>query len=46
VNNKINPIPAIDLVDENVVRLLNGNYDKEIKYSKNPLEFAKQYCNM
>lgn len=34
-------IPAIDLYDKKVVRLLRGEYDKMTVYSDNPVEMAK-----
>ena len=46
MNNYLNPIPAIDLVDGRVVRLVNGDYNKEIQYSENPLDMAKKYYDM
>ena len=46
MNNYLNPIPAIDLVDGRVVRLVNGDYNKEIQYSENPLDMAKKYSDM
>jgi len=36
-------IPAIDLKDGRCVRLIQGDYDKEIVYSDNPVEMAKKW---
>jgi len=36
-------IPAIDLMDGEVVRLYKGNPDKKTVYSDNPLEIAKKW---
>ena len=36
-------IPAIDLMDGNVVRLYKGNPEKKTIYSKDPLETAKKW---
>ena len=36
-------IPAIDLMDGEVVRLYKGNPEKKTVYSKNPLEIAKKW---
>ncbi len=36
-------IPAIDIKDGQCVRLLQGDYGKIIKYSKNPVEIAKKW---
>ncbi|MDP2938978.1 MAG: 1-(5-phosphoribosyl)-5-[(5-phosphoribosylamino)methylideneamino]imidazole-4-carboxamide isomerase [Candidatus Omnitrophota bacterium] len=36
-------VPAIDLKDEKVVRLLQGKFNEETIYSHNPLEIAKQW---
>lgn len=36
-------IPAIDLLDEKVVRLLQGDYTKAKIYSDNPLEVARKW---
>lgn len=38
-------IPAIDLKDGLVVRLLQGNFDKVTVYSKDPVGFAKKFEN-
>ena len=35
-------LPAIDLLDNRVVRLLQGDYDKVTEYSKDPLSVAKE----
>ncbi len=35
-------IPAIDIKDSHVVRLLKGDFDKEKIYSSNPVELAKE----
>jgi len=37
-------IPAIDLLDGNVVRLQKGDYDKVTKYTQTPLEQATVYA--
>ena len=37
-------IPAIDLLDGKVARLINGDYSKRIYYEKDPLELAQSYC--
>jgi phosphoribosylformimino-5-aminoimidazole carboxamide ribotide isomerase len=36
-------IPAIDLRDGNVVRLIQGQYDKQITYKDDPVEQARQF---
>ena len=36
-------IPAIDLRDGKVVRLLQGQYDRQITYGHDPAEQAKQF---
>lgn len=36
-------IPAIDLIDGNCVRLVNGQYDKVTIYHNNPIEQAKYF---
>lgn len=36
------PIPAIDLLDGQIVRLRQGNYDEVTIYHKDPLSFARQ----
>ncbi|MFB5598489.1 MAG: HisA/HisF-related TIM barrel protein, partial [Nitrosopumilaceae archaeon] len=38
-------IPAIDLIDGQVVRLVKGDPDKKTVYSNNPLEIAKKWQN-
>lgn len=35
-------IPAIDLIDGKVVRLLRGDYEKRTDYSTNPVEYARK----
>lgn len=41
--NRIEIIPAIDLIDGKCVRLSQGNYDQKTVYSENPLEVAKMF---
>jgi phosphoribosylformimino-5-aminoimidazole carboxamide ribotide isomerase len=36
-------IPAIDIMDGDVVRLLKGNPDHKVTYSNNPIETAKKW---
>ena len=36
-------IPAIDIMDGDVVRLLKGNPDNKVTYSNNPIETAKKW---
>src|SRR5919198_6292655 len=36
-------ITAIDIMDRDVVRLIRGNPDSKIVYSKNPIEIAKKW---
>lgn len=36
-------IPAIDLRNGNVVRLQQGDYDRETRYDNDPLELARRY---
>ncbi len=36
-------LPAIDLYNKKVVRLLHGDYEKMTVYSENPLEIAKDF---
>lgn len=36
-------IPAIDLRNGNVVRLQQGDYDRETRYENDPLELARRY---
>ncbi len=43
VNNKIEIIPAIDLIEGKCVRLTQGDYSKKTIYNENPLEVAKQF---
>jgi len=38
-------IPAIDLMDGQVVRLLKGNPNNKTVYSNNPIEIAKKWQN-
>jgi len=38
-------IPAIDLRKGNVVRLQQGDYDRETRYQDDPLELAERYQN-
>ena len=38
-------IPAIDLIDGQVVRLVKGNPENKTVYSENPLEVAKKWQN-
>lgn len=38
-------IPAIDLRNGNVVRLQQGDYDRETRYDDDPLEVAERYQN-
>ena len=42
-NNKIQFIPAIDLIDGKCVRLSQGDYNQKTVYNKNPLEVAKMF---
>lgn len=35
-------IPAIDIIDNQIVRLFQGNYDKQTNYDLKPIEYAKQ----
>lgn len=35
-------IPAIDLIDNQIVRLFQGDYSKQTNYELNPIEYAKQ----
>lgn len=39
-------IPAIDIRDGKCVRLIQGNFDREIIYSDNPLDIAKKWENI
>jgi phosphoribosylformimino-5-aminoimidazole carboxamide ribotide isomerase len=43
LNNKIQIIPAIDLIDGKCVRLSQGDYDRKTVYNENPLEVAKMF---
>ncbi|MBC8481382.1 MAG: 1-(5-phosphoribosyl)-5-((5-phosphoribosylamino)methylideneamino)imidazole-4-carboxamide isomerase, partial [Planctomycetes bacterium] len=36
-------IPAIDLMDANCVRLIQGQYHRQIKYSQNPVKQALSF---
>jgi phosphoribosylformimino-5-aminoimidazole carboxamide ribotide isomerase len=38
-------IPAIDLRDGKCVRLIQGQYDRQIKYRDNPIEQAKEFSS-
>lgn len=39
----IDIIPAIDIIDGQLVRLKQGDYNEKTVYSQNPLEIAKQF---
>jgi phosphoribosylformimino-5-aminoimidazole carboxamide ribotide isomerase len=41
--NKIEIIPAIDLIEAKCVRLSQGDYDRKTVYNENPLEVAKMF---
>ncbi len=41
--NKIDIIPAIDLIDGKCVRLSQGDYDSKKVYNEDPLEVAKEF---
>ena len=43
MNNKIEIIPAIDLIDGKCVRLSQGDYSQKTVYNENPLEVAKMF---
>jgi len=43
LNNKIEIIPAIDLIDGKCVRLSQGDYNQKTIYNENPLEVAKMF---
>jgi phosphoribosylformimino-5-aminoimidazole carboxamide ribotide isomerase len=43
VINKIEIIPAIDLIDGKCVRLSQGDYNQKTVYNENPLEVAKMF---
>ena len=36
-------IPAIDLLDNNIVRLYQGDFNKKTIYSENPIELIKKW---
>ena len=36
-------IPALDLIDGNVVRLLKGDFNQQTTYNSNPVAVALQY---
>lgn len=38
-------IPAIDLIDARCVRLIQGDYNRQIVYNDNPLEQAKRFID-
>jgi len=38
-------IPAIDLRDGKCVRLIQGQYDRQINYRDNPVEQAKEFSS-
>jgi phosphoribosylformimino-5-aminoimidazole carboxamide ribotide isomerase len=40
---KMRVIPAIDIMDGDVVRLRKGNPDNKVTYSNNPIEIAKKW---
>lgn len=46
MKNKIEIIPAIDIIDGRCVRLAMGDYGKESRYSYDPLELALRYQDM
>lgn len=43
MSNKIEIIPAIDLIDGKCVRLSQGDYNQKTVYNENPLEVAKMF---
>jgi phosphoribosylformimino-5-aminoimidazole carboxamide ribotide isomerase len=43
LTNKIQIIPAIDLIDGKCVRLSQGDYERKTVYNENPLEVAKMF---
>lgn len=43
MTNKIEIIPAIDLIDGKCVRLSQGDYNRKTVYNENPLEVAKMF---
>ncbi|MCB0319372.1 MAG: 1-(5-phosphoribosyl)-5-[(5-phosphoribosylamino)methylideneamino]imidazole-4-carboxamide isomerase [Bdellovibrionales bacterium] len=40
----IKVIPAIDIIDGKCVRLSQGDFDRKVEYSEEPLEIAKKYA--
>ena len=42
---RLEVIPAIDLLDGCVVRLLKGDYDQVTQYVRDPLELAREYAD-
>ena len=38
-------IPAIDLRDGKCVRLIQGQYDRQVNYRDNPVEQAKEFAS-
>lgn len=42
-NNRMQVIPAIDIIDGKCVRLTQGDYDQKKIYNEHPLEVAKQF---
>ncbi len=45
MSEKIQIIPAIDLIDGKCVRLSQGDYNQKTVYNENPLEVAKMFEN-
>ncbi len=43
-HEKLEVIPAIDLLDGKVVRLFQGDFDQVTQYGQDPLELAKRYA--
>jgi phosphoribosylformimino-5-aminoimidazole carboxamide ribotide isomerase len=43
LSNRIEIIPAIDLIDGKCVRLSQGDYNQKTVYNENPLEVAKMF---
>ncbi len=43
MNNRIELIPAIDIIDGKCVRLSQGDYDSKKIYNNNPVEVAKEF---
>lgn len=43
MNNKIEIIPAIDIIGGKCVRLSQGDYDRKTVYNENPLEVARTF---